>query len=439
MKMNEKWSEIFEQYAARFKENDEGRSIGIEKEFPVVDAKTGFAFDVRSIFPDLIADGGKADYDPFYGDSILGVNYKGVYVTTDAGWGTLELPSVPTKSIAETEANFNEWMGFLGDLIGEKGGKILGYGIQPLQSINPENWVKKRRHEVVCRTFGCVHDKNITVTSSDQNHLSVSVDEAVRVNRVMNFLSGPMIAMFANSPIWEGEVDSARLAPREHMWWFTQKNRHGVFTKNLVAETGKRSLYKYFSHMMSMQHLVSQNCRDFFVPGASFKEFIDSQVDFEAAFWREIPTLEGTNWVNARLRSVYGTVEVRPACQQPRESAMALAAFTLGIAENLEVAEKSIEMFNCDMNDAEELREIAMTRGLKARYHGLENNFSMSEMCAWFLKISESGLQKRNLGEEYYLQELWRRVKTETTLAEELIAIFRKDGIHALIERVAYN
>ncbi len=38
-------------------------------------------------------------------------------------------------------------------------------------------------------------------------------------------------------------------------------------------------------------------------------------------------------WNSARLRAAYGTLEVRPACQQPWPETMAAAALTLGLAE----------------------------------------------------------------------------------------------------------
>lgn len=422
------WNEIYREYEGCFKNGV--RTIGIEKEFPVVDAKTGMAFDVRRIFPELISMGGEPIFDPFFRDEILSVKYEGVEITTDAGWGTMEVPSIPTKTIQESEKNFESWMNFLKGLIEPRGGKILGYGIQPLQPLHDGNWIKKRRHQVVCQNFGCIHDKNITMTSSDQVHVSVGSDEAVRINRVMNWLAGPIIAMFANSPVWQGDVDGTRLAPREFMWWFAPKNRHGVFTKNI------RTLKEYFDHMISMQHLVAWNCEDYFVPGVPFKEFVEKKgMD---SFWKELPTLEGTNWANARLRAIYGTVEIRPACQQPKESAMALPAFSLGIIENLEKVESAIaDMGDC-MGDAEELREIAMSRGLKARFSGKSQAMRMSEICSLFLDLARDGLANRKMNEEQYLAPLYARVNSETTLAEEVISIFNKGGVPALIERLAY-
>ena len=38
-------------------------------------------------------------------------------------------------------------------------------------------------------------------------------------------------------------------------------------------------------------------------------------------------------WHSARLRTAYGTVELRPACQQPPHEAMAAAALYLGLVE----------------------------------------------------------------------------------------------------------
>jgi gamma-glutamylcysteine synthetase len=390
------------QYVKGFQQNN-GRSVGIEKEFPVVRKDDYLAFDVRKIFPDLLAMKGEPFYDDFYSDELLAVKMPdGVVITTDAGWGILEIALTPVKDVHQGKDLFDSYIGLLKDMIGERGGLILGYGIQPLQPKLATNWIKKRRHKIVCQNFGCVHDVNITITAGDQVHLSADENEIVPYNNVFNW--------------------PASLAVRERFWWFTPDNRHGVFP--YFAE----NLEGLFRYIISLRHFISKNGKDYFLPRMPFKSFLAKNP--EKSFSEELPALEGTMWYCARPRSMYGTIEIRPACCQPNDSALSLAAFCLGISERIGEAEHFIEELGYPLDIAREMREIGMTDAL----NGYLDDIPMHEICRNFLEISSKGLKQRGLGEEIYLEPLWDRVRKRKTLAEAAIQTFRDKGLPGLID-----
>lgn len=402
------------------------RTIGIEKEFPVVKKDNFLAFDVRQIFPDLIKMGMEPFFDDFYENEVHGVKLSdGTKITTDAGWGTLELCLPPLNSLFKAEELFREKIELLKELCGRKGGIILGYGIQPIQPLQDSNRIKKRRNLVLRGILG--RTSYTTVTASDQVHLSVSAGEAVRANNVFNWLSGVIISIFANSPIWLGKNDGNQLAVREFVWGFGPPNRHGVFPGP------DKDLKEFFEKIINLPFLVAKKGKDYFPPDDSFMNFLLTHPQRE--FIREFPQMEGTLWFCARPRTVYGTIEVRPACAQPRESALSLAAFCLGILEELKEAEKLIEDTGYSWSIARAMREGAMAKGLWAL---VNDEMPMAELTTSFLNISRVGLKKRGLGEEVYLQPLWDRVIRKETLAEQIIGIFKRGGIPALVGRIAY-
>lgn len=421
--------EWFNEYKAGFPASINGlRTSGLEKEFPIVDAKNFTALDVRPILQ-ILADhyGAVPAYDDFYTDVLQAVTMPdGTVITNDSGWSNLEIALPPFAKLVDAEVAFDDIIALLKRLTGEMGGIILGYGIQPITPPAKENWIKKRRHEVVCQNFGCEHDVNITVISSSQVHVAVSQEEVALANNVFNWLAGVMIAMMANSPIWKGSIDPVRLAVRERMWWFTPDDRHGIFPGP------SQDLDQLFGEIINFRHLVAKNGHDYFLPRNTFAGFLRENQDRE--FQKELPALEGTMWFCSRPRATLGTVEIRPACTQPREASMALPAFSLGIAENLSEAQDLIDDFGYPWGICRELRETAMTDGLK----GKVDDLVLADLAGMFLEISKRGLKKRNLGEEEYLTPLWNRVQTRETLAEEIITIFEKGGISALIERVAF-
>ena len=383
--------------------------------------------DIRPVLERLVRQfNGKPFYDDFYSDLQAVEMPDGTVITNDSGWSNLEVALPPHTKLDEARVAFEEKIDLLKDLVQDLKGAILGYGIQPLQAPDKKNWIRKRRHEVVCRNFGCDHDVNITVISASQVHVSVAREEVVLANNVFNWLTGVMVSLFANSPIWRGEIDPVRLAVRERMWWFTPDNRHGVFPGPCL------DLEDLFNRILNMKHLVARNGRDYFLPRSTFKGFLKQNPDRE--FLSELPLLEGTLWFCSRPRSNYGTIEIRPACTQPREASMALPAFCLGIVENLQEAQKAIDDLGYPWNVCKELREIAMSEGLKGRIDDLD----MAELSRIFLQIAERGLKARKLGEEKYLSPLWTRVETKTTLAEEVINIFKQGGLKSLVDTLSY-
>ncbi len=424
--MQQEW---FDQYKAGFPVSINGlRTSGLEKEFPIVDKKTFMALDIRPLLQILVDQyEAKPVYDDYYTEVLQTVIMPdGIVVTNDSGWSNLEIALPPFAQLTDAEMAFDNIMAILKRLVGEIGGLILGYGIQPITAPAKENWIQKRRHQVVCKNFGCEHDVNITIISSSQVHVAVSQGEVVLANNVFNWLAGVMIAMMANSPVWKGGIDPVRLAVRERMWWFTPDDRHGIFPGP------SRDLNHLFCKIINFRHLVAKNCHDYFLPKNTFAGFLRENQDRE--FLNELPALEGTMWFCARPRATLGTMEIRPACSQPREASMALPAFSLGIAENLVNAQAAIDALGYPWGICRELRETAMTDGLK----GKVDDLIIADLAGIFLEIAEAGLKKRGLGEEKYLTPLWNRVQARETLAEEIIAIFEKGGVPALVEHVAF-
>ena len=130
-------------------------------------------------------------------------------------------------------------------------------------------------------------------------------------------------------------------------------------------------------------------------------------------------------WFNARISGYY-TVENRLNDQQPEDSLLAPSALTLGLAHAVDEA-------------WEELSGISWDKLRKAREaacrSGAEDDFSF-ELAGKMLSAAEAGLKKRGLGEEVFLQPLFRRLRERCCPADDARKIFESGGLDKLLQEL---
>ena len=92
------------------------------------------------------------------------------------------------------------------------------------------------------------------------------------------------------------------------------------------------SLYDFVRTVSQPTYLIVREGGDI-VPSSRpfYTHLVENGPDFQAFLFHEHYI-----WNSARLRAAYGTLEVRPACQQPWPETMAAAALILGLAEALQ-------------------------------------------------------------------------------------------------------
>ena len=139
-----------------------------------------------------------------------------------------------------------------------------------------------------------------------------------------NMMSPVIIALCANSPIYGGN-DSHFCSAREGVMAEIRagEHRHGMPPEPYA------SLYDFVRTLSQPTYLIVREGGDI-VPSSRpfYTHLAENGPDFQAFLFHEHYI-----WNSARLRAAYGTLEVRPACQQPWPETMAAAALTLGLAE----------------------------------------------------------------------------------------------------------
>ncbi len=386
-------------YLDGFKREVSWRHIGREAELPLVmeaDARTGNA--------SLLWDGFGTSWDKFFDDTnrdfCVGVKNRrsGWIVTTDAGCGIIEVVSPVCEDLYKMQTGFNQVVQELAQAARGRGMRVLGYGMQPRTLGAKPLWVKKGRYKALIQSLGdrFVHDA--TIVASDQCHIDISQTEVLRAANVMNALSGPIIALTANSTISRAGRNG-NYALRELFW-----DRFDGFMGQVgIPRFWFLSVKEWFDYLISQRFVLRKVSDGVYEPcGEIFREFL---AEYGArATETDFNYHEGCLWWTARPRRSYSTIEVRPACQQPPQEHMVLQALTLGLVNNLDEAEALVKSY--EHQSWRLYRVAAAMCGLEAMFAGQPAPLMLDQV----LKVAEKGLRVRGRGEEEFLWPLYVRL-----------------------------
>lgn len=370
-------------------------------------------------------------------------------ITTDLGYSTLEIILPPFENLFEIQEHFREVMQLLLQFFTPYDCRMLGYGIQPLSAPSRHLLCPKQRYfglekiwtsqQIVPSTDGC--DAHVlTVSAGNQCHIDVSESEAMRAANVLNGVSGLQIALQANSPIWKGKVGNVK-ATREHFYDYLfgeACQRHGVAPQF-------HHLADYVQHLLKGELFAVTRGKDFLQIGKqSFAHYLSQKQGIEAIRLNGervhiIPQMQDIHahnslyYFNARLVPMYGTIEVRMACQQPPNETMVTAALNLGLVENLEEAEALLLQY--DWESWQRLRKTAIREGFQAHI----KKHRIVSLVRDLLLIAEKGLAKRNLGEEVLLAPLFERLQMEESPADRAIRVYEQKGGQAFLDSLTFG
>jgi gamma-glutamylcysteine synthetase len=158
---------------------------------------------------------------------------------------------------------------------------------------------------------------------------------------------------------------------------------------------------------------------------------IEEQADFDAVY-EAFLFHEHYIWNSARLRVAYGTVEIRPACQQPWDEHMAAAALGVGLIE----AGREIYLY---VQDAlgKDYWSTMRTYHRQAIRSGLAAPQPAPNFLPTIVEMAAEGLRGRGLGEELLLAPIYHRLERNLNPAQRASRVFQSDGISGLLRRTA--
>lgn len=457
------YPELFYEFCKKFKTSTkQSKGIGIEAELPVVTLK-GEVPDfsvIQGLFRYLEAKGFQIQRAPFsnflVGASQLNVQssknfaYSFDTITTDAGFGILEIALAPQQSIYEAERCFMVIVRLLNDYLSGQNCLLLGFGIQPVTPPSKELIMPKERYlfferfsqnNVIAKPQGTdVH--LLTITASTQCHIDITHQEAITAVNVLNALSGLQIALNANSSIWQGSIDTNCKANREFFWeqcYPERINQIGIPPKFITIETYLQYLLEFKPMLLKREphllQILNKTTFSDFMHNATpaIGQTLDGKKITVEPCLTDIHYLNTFCYFNARLVPQYGTIESRMCCQQPPGETFAPTALTLGLLENLENAEKLMNRLPW-----ETWKDVRQQAGHKT-FDAQVNDQSIVPMLEELVDIAAKGLQKRKRNEEYFLEPLYERIARKKSPADVAIDIFEKHGLDSFLAYYAFK
>lgn len=392
------------------------RKIGREAEFPLV-WPDGRAGDASLLWESLIAEGGAhVTYDdPARQQVIVRVDLDAVGYEVEVGRATAEVVLPPADDLLQLEAASGEAVGRLVRAAASRGMRVLGYGIQPRTPGSLGLMTPKRRYRALYRAIGrpWLH---FTSTASDQVQVDISRAELVDAINVMNLLSGPIIALTANSSVYAGRVGRFS-SGREGLLETLGEHRHGMTPRRFTT------LEEFLEFVCGQTCYVLRSGDRYVRYGRPFTSYLATNgADLDAYLWHEHYT-----WNSARPRVQHATIEVRPACQQPPDEPLAATALCLALVE----AWPDIWAFVRDRLGPDPWPAMGAYRKEVVR-RGLRASEPAPRFLTGLVELAEEALRRRGRGEERFLHPIRLRLETRTLPADRASALFRKGSIAAL-------
>lgn len=398
------------------------RTIGREAEYPVV-TLSGEAANVPRLLEELRA-AGKLDahYDPGQARLIVGVDGTDYNYALEVGIGTIEINSRPCHTLFEIEAIMTAAVQQVVHFAVLHDWRVLGYGIQPVSPPSLKIMSPKQRYQSLYRAMGA-NWLWYTVTASDQCQIAIAQDELVQILNVGNLLAPVLIALCANSPIYAGRPSPFGSAREGRMAEIhANEYRHGMPAQPYT------SIVDYVRRVAQSTYLIVQEGGEIIPSRHPFSEYLRKHGPDFAAFLLH----EHYIWNSARLRTTYGTVEIRPACQQPWGEHMAAMALTVGLIEAVDQIDRYIQA-----GMGEDYWSIMRTYHQQAIRFGLAAPQPLPNFLRTIVELAQEGLQRRGQGEERLLAPLFNRLARRQNPAQRARQVFELDGMAGLLNHTA--
>jgi hypothetical protein len=402
-------------FAASFSQDASGpRTVGREAEFPIVGLR-GEAVDARRLWNVLLETDdltpeygvGTAGHPPF----VVGLAGPDYNYALEVGLGTVEISTRPCRTLLEIETLMQTAVGRLVRAAGRFGWRVLGYGAQPLSPPTIGLMSPKQRYLSLYRAMGTPW-LWYTVTAADQLQFSIRRDEMLHMLNFGNLMAPIIIALCANSPVYGGK-DSHFCSAREGVMAEIRagEHRHGM------PPAPYASLYDFVRTLSQPTYLIVREGGDIVPSSRPFYAYLaENGPDFQAFLFHEHYV-----WNSARLRAAYGTLEVRPACQQPWPETMASAALILGLAEASAAVLGYIQA-----TLGADYWERMRTYHQQTIRHGLRAPQPAPDFLAHIVA--------RGFGEETLLAPIRQRLQRHLNPAQRARSVLHADGLAAMIE-----
>ncbi len=365
-------------------------------------------------------------------DKLIGLEKEGANVSLEPG-GALELSGAALETIHQTCDEVNVHLREVQDIADEIGAKFIGLGAAPIWSHDEMPLMPKGRYRLMndyMEKVGSMGRAMMRRTCTVQVNLDFGSEaDMVQKLRVALALQPVAVALFANSPFFEGKVNNHK-SWRSYIWRHLDDARTGMLP--FVFEDGM-GFERYVDYALDVpMYFVYRDGKYINALGQSFRDFLKGQLP---ALPGEVPTLSDwadhltTAFPEARIKKY---MEMRGADGGPWRRLCALPAFWVGLMYNQSSLDAAWDLVKgWDAETREALRVEASVHALQAKV----GDIKMHDLAREVLAISEAGLKARAQAgagglvpdETHFLNALQESIDSGMVPADELLAKYHGD------------
>ena len=326
----EKKDQLEEYFHAAGKPRERWR-VGTEYEKVGIDRSSGKAIPysgsrgVESILKRLID---RFGWEPEEQDGhIIALSRDNAQITLEPG-GQIELSGEPCDSIHCTYAEFTQHIRELLEVSEPLDVVFLGLGMQPVSRLDEIEWVPKERYRIMgpyMPKVGRLGQRMMKQTATVQANIDYRDEkDAMAKFRTGMGLTPIFIAMFANSPICDGQLNGYR-SYREHIWTDTDKSRSGMLK---FAFSPDVSFAHYVEYALDVpMYFIIRNKNYVDMTATTFRQFMAYGWNGQRATLEDWHDHLTTLFPETRIKRY---IELRSADSQPPELMPALSAIVKG-------------------------------------------------------------------------------------------------------------
>jgi glutamate--cysteine ligase len=260
--------------------------------------------------------------------NIIALTRDKAQITLEPG-GQIELSGEPCESIHCTYGEFSQHIRELIEVAEPLDIVFLGLGMQPVSRVEEIEWVPKKRYRIMgpyMLKVGTLGQRMMKQTATVQANIDfLDEKDAMAKFRTGMGLAPVLIAMFANSPICEGQLNGYR-SFREHIWTDTDRSRSGLL-KFAFAPDASFAHYVEYALDVPMYFIIRHH--DYIdMTGLTFRQFLERGHNGEPATLQDWADHLTTLFPETRIKRY---IEIRSVDSQPPELMPALSALIKGI------------------------------------------------------------------------------------------------------------
>lgn len=421
-----------------------GDKIGVELEIPILNCEPGavdfpfiqqFAGVVRAKFGFQVA--GRDDHGDVY--SMVHPE-NGDCISFDYSYCNVEFSMGAENEIGIIYDRFCMYYKELQTFLQQHHYTMTGMGVNPYWPYNDNNALPGQRYRMIQyhlesyvehKEFRKFHSQpNFgSYSCASQVQLDVSEDKLIQTLNTFNRLEPIKALLFANSLLLDDEFHL--VSARDRFWDSSMYgyNPHnvGMFDVELtdipelveyikgtslfnVARDGKYIYFtpipaRHFFDLQTVNGMVFDQGKQHFVPVEVHPQPSDLQY------------LRSYKFEDLTFR---GTIEYRSACCQPIRDCMTVAAFHVGLMQQLDELETLLKEDRSIYKQGyspSELRKMLIQLELP----GALDRDALRKIALQVLTLAEKGLKQRGKAEERFLQPLFHRAETLTNPAREIL------------------